>query len=255
MKVLIIEDEPLAAKRLKSILAQVNDTVHVIQVIDSIEDSVEWLNNNSLPDLIFMDIMLADGQSFEIFEKFELNVPVIFTTAYDEFAIQAFKVNSIDYLLKPIEPTMLSLALKKFALVTPSSDLLKNTIKSLLASTGESTEPAKYKKRFLVKSGDKFIPISISNVAYFSSSDKLSFLTTTENKRFMLDYTLDELENIVDPVTFFKLNRQYLVSFTSINVVHNFFNGKLKAFISPEITDGIIVSREKAQLFKTWLNR
>ena len=226
----------------------------MLDVVDSIRESVEWLNNNSLPELIFMDIILADGQSFEIFEQISLNVPVIFTTAYNEFAIQAFKVNSIDYLLKPVDPEMLRMALKKYALITPSSALFRQTIISLLASSN-NTAATEYKKRFLVKSGDKFIPISISDIAYFSFSDKLTFLTTRENKRYMLDYTLDELEAIVDPAFFFRLNRQYIVSFVSMNVVHNFFNGKLKAFVHPEISEGIIVSKEKAHLLKAWLNR
>jgi DNA-binding LytR/AlgR family response regulator len=254
MKVLIIEDEPLAAKRLQSMLDQIDPKIQVLAVVDSIAESVEWLDENTPPDLIFMDIMLADGQSFEIFEQIEIHVPVIFTTAYDEFAIRAFKVNSIDYLLKPIGAEMLSAALKKYALINPSSEIFRQTIKSLLNAVANNLPP-EYKNRFLVKTGDKFIPVTIADIAYFSFSDRLTFLTTTANKRFMLGSTLDDLEAVVDPKVFFRLNRKYIVSFPAINTVHNYFNGKLKTFVFPEIIEGIIVSKEKAQLFKNWLDR
>ena len=256
MKVLIIEDEAPAARRLQSLLTECDPSIQISAVIDSIEDAVAWLNNYPHPELIFMDIMLADGQSFEIFEHVDIAVPIIFTTAYDEFAIKAFKVNSIDYLLKPIEPQLLATALKKYNSIQRSTVNLKEVMESLLLDGIKSQKSgADFKNRFLIKSGDKFIPIETSQVAYFSFEDKLTFLHTIHQKRHMLDYTLDELETLIDPRLFFRLNRQYIASFSSIKTVHNYFNGKLKVYLTPDVKDGIIVSKERATFFKLWLNR
>lgn len=256
MKVLIVEDEAPAARRLQLLLAEYDPKIQVVAVIDSIEDAVEWLRNFPHPELIFMDIMLADGQSFEIFEQVEIKTPIIFTTAYDEFAIKAFKVNSIDYLLKPIDPPLLAAALKKHNTIFHSPENLKTVIESLLVTgfKGNESRPD-YKNRFLIKSGDKFFPVETSQVAYFVFEDKLTFLYTIQQKRYMLDHTLDELEKLVDPNLFFRLNRQYITSFSSIKTVHNYFNGKLKVYVQPEIPSGIIVSKERAPYFKQWLNR
>ncbi|CAG4997258.1 Sensory transduction protein LytR [Dyadobacter sp. CECT 9275] len=256
MKVLIIEDEAVAARRLQNLLHEVDPSIEVVSVVDSIEDAVLWFGEFAHPELIFMDIMLADGQSFEIFEHVEIKVPIIFTTAYDEFAIKAFKVNSIDYLLKPIELPLLADALKKFhSLIRPHQNM-KEVIASLLVTRQGNEEPRPdFKNRFLVKLGDKFIPIPISEVSYFSFEDKISFLYTNSNRRYMLDHTLDELEKLVDPTLFFRLNRQYIVSFSAIKSVHNYFNGKLKVFTEPLVSAGIIVSKERAQSFKSWLNK
>ncbi len=256
MKVLIIEDEAPAARRLQSLLAEYDPSIQISAVIDSIEDAVTWLNNYPHPELIFMDIMLADGQSFEIFEHVEITVPIIFTTAYDEFAIKAFKVNSIDYLLKPIEPQLLAMALKKYNSTQRSTVNLNEIMESLLVGGIKSQKSRPdFKNRFLIKSGDKFIPIEISQVAYFSFEDKLTFLHTIHQKRHMLDHTLDELETLIDPNLFFRLNRQYIASFSSIKTVHNYFNGKLKVYLNPEIKEGVVVSKERAHFFKLWLNR
>lgn len=256
MNVLIIEDEALAAQRLKKLLLEIDPAIRIVQMIDSIEQSVEWLNDYPHPDLIIMDIMLADGESFEIFKRTEVTSPVIFTTAYDEFAIRAFKVNSIDYLLKPVELDLLSQALKKHASLASVPVNFKQIIESLITGRNERTEnETGYKKRFLIKSGDKFVPISIGEVAYFCFVDKLTFLITTAQKRYMLDHTLDELEAIVDPRVFFRLNRQYIAAVNSIKLIHNYFNGKLKVIVAPDIPEGIIVSKERAQSFKSWLNR
>lgn len=256
MKVLIIEDEAPAARRLQQLLESHDPTIQIINIIDSIEDAVQWLKDFPHPELIFMDIMLADGQSFEIFEHVEVKVPIIFTTAYDEYAIRAFKVNSIDYLLKPIEPLLLAQALNKYRFISQSPGNLKEIVESLLLSQlkSQQTRPT-YKNRFLIKSGDKFIPVETADVAYFSFEDKLTFLHTINQKRYMLDHTLDELEKLIDPNFFFRLNRQYIVSFSSIKTVHNYFNGKLKVYVFPEVASGIIVSKEKAHHFKLWLNR
>lgn len=249
MKILIIEDEPLAAERLQSLLMQYNQHFVITAILDSVTSSVNYLNSFNTPDLIFMDIMLADGQSFEIFEKIDINVPVIFTTAYDEFALKAFKVNSVDYLLKPIDSMLLNQALKKFMTISRNFDKIREFVKSLMV-----TEPMLYKSRFLVKSGETYIPVILSEIAYFSYEDKLTFLYTKAAKRFMLDQSLDELESLLDPKLFFRLNRQYLSSFAAIKSVHPYFNSKLKVHLSPGAVDAITVSRERASNLKAWLD-
>lgn len=249
MNTLIIEDEPLAAERLQNLLSAQNQPIIVIKVIDSVKASIIYLKNYPEPDLIFMDIMLADGQSFEIFEHVNINVPIIFTTAYNEFALQAFKVNSIDYLLKPIDPQLLDQALKKLKTIRQSQDQLKNLFQSTLFK-----ESAVYKSRFLVKSGETFTPVAISEIAYFVYEDKITFLYTNTGKRFMLDYSLDELEKMLDLKLFFRLNRQYLSSFSAVKSVHSYFNSKLKVHLLPHAADDIIVSKEKAASLKAWLD-
>ncbi len=255
MKVLIIEDEALAARRLQQLLEGHDPTIQVIAVLDSIEDAVQWLKGFPHPDLIFMDIMLADGQSFEIFEKVEVRVPIIFTTAYDEYAIRAFKVNSIDYLLKPVEPLLLAQALNKYRFISQSPGNLREIMESLLNQTkGADARPA-FKNRFLIRIGDKYIPVETREIAWFCFEDKLAFLYTIKQKRYMLDHTLDELENLIDPYLFFRLNRQYIASFSAIKSVHNYFGGKLKVYLTTELENGIVVSKEKAHFLKQWLDR
>jgi len=253
MKILIIEDEVLAARRLEKLLMEYDPSITILDVIDSVEDSVLWFKDNPQVDLIFMDIMLADGQSFEIFEHVEVKTPVIFTTAFDEFAIQAFKVNSIDYLLKPVESQLLGGAMRKFHSMHPAPENFKAIIESLVSGRSKESNQ-QYRNRFLVKQGDKFIPISVTEVAHFSFEDKLSFLNTISNKRYMLDYTLDELDKMLDPHVFFRLNRQYITSISAVRSVHSYFNGKLKVYVDPEVSAGIIVSKNRANHFKLWLN-
>lgn len=255
MKILIVEDEVLAARRLQTLLKEVGRDIEILAVLDSIEDSVDWLRINDQPDLIFMDIMLADGQSFEIFDQVEINAPVIFTTAYDEFAIKAFKVNSIDYLLKPVEAVLLSQALKKYNSVATIPEKLKQTMLELIQGVKNETTRTDFKSRFLVKSGTRYIPVSCQEAAYFNFENKLTFLTTRTGKKYMLDLSLDELEALLDPHLFFRLSRQYIASFSAIKTVHTYFNGKLKIYVEPEILSGIISSRERAPMLKLWLDR
>ena len=256
MKVLIIEDEAPAAGRLQLLLQAHDPTIHITGILESVEDAVQWLKDFPHPELIFMDIMLADGQSFEIFEHIEVKAPIIFITAYDEYAIRAFKVNSIDYLLKPVEPLLLAQALNKYRFISQSPYNLKEVIESLLVTQLKVADqkPA-FKNRFLIRAGDKLISIEAGEIAYFSFEDKLTFLHTIKSKRYMIDHTLDELESLVDPYRFFRLNRQYITSFGSITAIHNYFGSKLKVYLSQDIADGIIVSKEKAHFLKIWLNR
>lgn len=232
MKVLIIEDEAPAARRLKKLLAEIDGSVEVMDVIDSVEASVKWLHSHAAPEAIFMDIQLADGESFEIFKRVPVSSPVIFTTAYDEFAIEAFKVNSIDYLLKPIEPEELKRSLNKFKnlklqLSANDNDILKSLISVMRKPLQE------FKERFLIKLGERLISVDVNNIAYFKTEDKFSCIFTNNEKKYLTDHTLDELEKLLDPKSFFRLNRQFIAHYSAIDSIHNYFNGKLKLHLSP----------------------
>lgn len=203
------------------------------------------------PDLVLMDIELADGQSFDIFKKCELHAPVIFTTAYDEFAIKAFKVNSIDYLLKPIKENELQSAIEKFK----RSDRTQGSvpINALLEKLEQLSKPGGYRSRFLIKQGQKMISIDISDVAYLFSENKCTYIRTFQNQKFIFDIPLDILEKELSPRYFFRANRQYILSEKSVVSIHTWFNQKLKVEIKPDADEHIIVSRDKSNAFKTWL--
>lgn len=255
MKVLIIEDETLAAKRIRKMVEELEENIEIIGITDSIESSVTFLKNNTHPDLILMDIELADGQSFEIFNQVEVKSTIIFTTAYDEYAIRAFKVNSIDYLLKPITQEDLKRGIDKYKnWVGANHDISapKIDLDSIVMALREQNVQA-YKRRFLVKQGQKFIPLEIQDIAYFYTEDKVSFIKTLSDQRYVVDHSLDELEQLLDPVYFFRANRQFIVSPKSLEGIHNHFNGKLKINLKPSISEEVYVSRERAADFKTWL--
>lgn len=249
MNILIIEDENPAAKRLMQLIKEVLPKAFLYGNLDSIESSIDWLSSNPAPDLIFCDIQLADGLSFSIFEKIEVNSPIIFTTAFDQYAIKAFKLNSIDYLLKPIDPKELKHAIEKFQqqIQTPTLDF--NKIKEIIQAENKT-----YKSRFLVKIGEKIQSIQASDAAYFYSEERITFLKTYENKKFILDYTLDQLENMLEPKQFFRLNRKYITSFSSISEIHTYSNSRLKIILKDCSDNDILVSREKVGAFKDWLD-
>ena len=256
MTVLIIEDEELAAERLAGMLLKMDSLIEIVSVIDSVEDSILWLKENTAPDLIFMDIMLADGNSFEIFDEVDITSFIIFTTAYNDYAIKAFKVNSIDYLLKPIEADLLANALTKFKMLSPAKSETGEIAKILYdLQKGSKSPPRDYKERFLVKTGNKLIPIVVSDINYFSYENKLTFLYNNKGMRYMLENRLEELDLMLDPNNFFRLNRQFITSFYAVKTVHNYFNSKLKVFLNDGPLDGIIVSRYRANLLKEWLNK
>lgn len=252
MKTLIIEDELPASRRLKSLIEEISTEIEVLAVLDSIEESVKWLNDNPKPDLIFLDIQLADGLSFEIFEQVEVSSSIIFTTAFDDYTLQAFKVNSIDYLLKPIDKEELQKSIEKFEqLKTQFSK--ESHIQDLLKYI--NSDKKDYKSRFLVKFGDKLLSILSENIAYFYAEDKIVLLITLEGKKYAIDYTLDQLESLLNPSTFFRLNRKFIAHFQAIGQIHQYFKGKLKIDLIPKTEQEIIVSREKSPLFKKWLNQ
>lgn len=253
MKVLIIEDEDLAVKKLQKTLSFVDNTIEIAGITDSISSSVEWLQNNEAPDLILMDIELADGQSFAIFDLISVTSPVIFTTSYDEFALKAFKVNSIDYLLKPVQPEDLEVALKKYKSMrghTTTTD-----IQSLVKELQQQLFPKEYRKRFLVKNGQKLISIAIDSIAYFYSDGRLNFFRTVDNKKYVVDYTMDELEDMLNPQDYFRVSRSFYVSIACISKIDDYFGNRLILQLQPATDKEVLVSREKVMSFKKWMGK
>ncbi len=254
MNVFIIEDEDLAVKKLVKILEGLNRSIAIVGTADSIVGSVEWLGSNPAPDLILMDIELADGQSFEIFNQIEVGSPVIFTTSYDEYALKAFKVNSVDYLLKPIQQEELSAALDKFS---KTQGQAKPAIKleNLIESLHEKLQPKTYRKRFLVKHANKLLSVEVEEIAYFYSDGRVNFFKTKDNKRIIIDYTLDELENMLDPEQFFRISRSFFVSIPAVDKIDEYFGNRLLLGLKPASDKEALVSREKVSEFKRWMGK
>ena len=250
MKVVIIEDEPLAAKNLQRLLQDIDTTIEVIAVIDSVSGALKWLKSNTLPDLFFMDIQLSDGVSFDILSQISIDKPIIFTTAYDEYAIRAFKVNSIDYLLKPIDKTDLKLALDKYHKYYENSGKTTD-INSLLETINKQSN--KYKERFLVHHKSGLMPIPAKEVAAFYK-DPIIYLLTTDGQRYVTDFnTVDEIEELVNPVSFYRANRQMLVNKSSVLNMTKHHTGKMELKIKGHESLIIDISREKAQEFRVWV--
>ena len=252
MKVLIIEDEFYASDRLKNILQKIDPSIEILAIIETVEKSIKWLQKNDGPDLMLVDIQLSDGISLEIFEKIQVECAIIFTTAYDEYAIQAFKVNSIDYLLKPINQKDLKNSIEKFYKIKDkhSSEARKN-IELLLNQINFKKD--KFQTRLLVKTGSVMQSIDIEKVAYFFIKNQLCYLMTNDKERFALDYNLDEIEKLVNPEMFFRINRQMIVSQKAIKKIHPFFSSRLLLDLKPEFTEDVIVSKRKVSLFKKWM--
>lgn len=243
MNVLIIEDEQLAQEELVRIINKRFPTMTIAAILGSVKESIEWLRENSV-DLIFMDIQLSDGISFDIFEYVEIRTPVIFTTAYDQYAIQAFKVNSIGYLLKPIIEDDLVSAVDKL-------DYQPDKIQELL----NLLQPSKsYKSRIVIKTGDKFNFLDMNEVAYFYAEDRVTFVVTKQGKAKIVDYTIEALEPLLDPKRFFKLTRGCIASIDSISDVSKYFNSRLKIKLKPEYKGELLVSRVRVSDFLKWLN-
>ncbi|NJK84365.1 MAG: response regulator transcription factor [Bacteroidia bacterium] len=254
MKALIIEDEAPAGRRLKKIIEEIDPGFKILDVIDSIESSVKWLKNHHMPDMIFMDIQLADGLSFAIFDQVEIQAPVIFTTAYDEYTLKAFKVNSIDYLLKPIDKEELKVSIRKFEqLKNQFAQVPSPNLETLLKSL--HLDKKEHKSRFLVRLGERLVSVPEHEIAYLYAEQKIVLLITNQNEKYAVDYSLDELEALLNPEVFFRLNRQFLARVQSIGSIYHYFKGKLKVKLLPEINQEVIVSREKSPFFKQWLDR
>jgi len=253
MNILIIEDEQPAAKRLTQLILKEESEAKIAGTLDSVESAVKWIKTFNAPDLIFMDIQLADGLSFDIFTKVKINSPIIFTTAYDQYALQAFKVNSVDYLLKPIDPDELSKAFAKFKMVYAHEPATydQGAIQQLIQAMTKKD----YKERFLVKTGQHLQYINVEDIAYFYSEDGLVHLQTKTTKRYIVDYTLDQLERMVDPNCFFRINRKIITNICAVKKIHTYFNSRLLLDLAPKINLEVIVSRDRVGDFKQWLDK
>jgi DNA-binding LytR/AlgR family response regulator len=252
MKVLIIEDEKFAVQRLSSFLQQSEKQIDILATTDTVEASVNFLNTAPELDLIFMDIALGDGKSFEIFEKTAVQCPVIFITAFDEYAIQAFKHNSIDYLLKPLKKEELEYALNKFR-TQHVQRKEQFDFTTLLAQFREKRDG--YRTRFMVKKGTRLFSINAEEIAFFYTKERLQYLKTFEKEDYIIENNLDELEEQLDPAHFFRVNRQFIISHPAIDKMHLWFDGKIKLSVTPAAYEDIIISRLRANDFKKWLGK
>lgn len=258
MNVLIIEDESATARRLQKLLSETDPSIHVLATLESIAQTVNWLTTNGEPDLMFMDINLSDGLSFGVFTEIEVNCPVIFTTAYDQYAIQAFKVNSIDYLLKPINKEGLAESLRKYNKLKPqktdqetNAGLTKLDIAKLAVALG--MHKPDYLKRFVVKFGDVIKAIEIKDVAYFYSDEKIVFMTLKEGKSYPVDFTIDHLEKRLNPEEFFRINRKFIINYYSIEKMISYSKSRIRITLNPPCELEAISSTERSGEFKEWL--
>jgi DNA-binding LytR/AlgR family response regulator len=251
MNVVIVEDEKLSADHLTLLLHKIDDNIQVIKYLDTVKSTVQAFKEGLQADLLFLDIHLADGNSFEIFSNIQLDIPIVFTTAYDHYAIQAFKQNSIDYLLKPVLLQDLKFALEKFKKQqqTTNKQLIENI------TTAYQQMHKQYKSRFLVKIGQTIDTIQTDDIHHFETHDSLSFLITDKGNRYPIDYTLDQLETMLQPKDFFRMNRKIIIHFKSIEKVNTYFNGRLSVSAKRLEGDARIVSRERVGDFKDWLDQ
>lgn len=250
IKTLIIEDEQPAAQRLQKLIAETSPDIHVECILDSIEASVDWLQQHPSPELIFLDIQLSDGLSFEIFKKIKVDSFIIFTTAFDEYAIKAFELNSIDYLLKPVNKEHLTRALEKFRTMHGRLQFDVNQLLNVI----ENRKSA-YKSRFVINIGSKIKSIETEEIAYFYSMEKSTFLSTKEGKSYPVDFSLDNLETMVNPEVFFRINRQYLVSYNAISNILVLSKSRIRLELIPAPDEEIFVSNARAPDFRKWLDR
>ena len=251
MKILIVENEIPASEKLIRLLKKIDKSISVIGVAESVEEAVNRLQAKPEPDLILMDIQLDDGLCFEIFEIMTVDTPVIFTTAYDEFTLKAFKVNSIDYLLKPIEEEALKSAIDKYKKLYADKDPFKRDFKLLINEFRNQ-----YKSRFLIKIGDKFRSILTSEISHFYINERSVFLSDYQGKDSGIDYSLDQLQGMMDPHKFFRINRECIVNINAITLMHSYSSSRLQLTLKDrEKSDLFVVSREKVAEFKKWIDR
>jgi DNA-binding LytR/AlgR family response regulator len=248
-RTLIIEDEAHAAAKLKRNISEVDPEIEIVDVVDCVDDAVNWLQTNEA-DLILLEIHLGDTLSFEIFDQVKINTPIIFTTAYDQYAIRAFKLNSLDYLLKPVRKEELAAALKKFR--EKGLDQQRIDMDQLIKAMRSDQE---YQKRFMIYTGDKIRTIPVEEVAYFFAEGKYCYLVSLDNHEYLLDFTLDKLEKVINPDLFFRINRKFIISFDSIIEMHTYPKGRVKIDLKPHNKREAIVSIERSPDFKRWLNR
>jgi DNA-binding LytR/AlgR family response regulator len=249
MKVLIVEDEQLASQKLVRILEKIDNNIEILEIIESVEDTTNWLFNNPPPDLIFLDIQLEDGICFEIFENYTINTPVIFTTAYDDYALKAFKVNSVDYLLKPIAPDDLKIAIEKFREVHQKIDYTK--IESIINQLKPKT-----KERFLIKIGEHYRSVPTQSINFIYIKERCNFVNVETGKNLAIDYSLDKIEQLIDSKMFFRVNRNFIINFSAIHDIIAYSSSRLKIIpVNWTERDEILVSRERVTDFKNWMDR
>lgn len=251
MNVLIIEDEERAFENLKSILLEIDPSIHILSWLQSVEQSICWLNTNDCPDLIFLDIQLSDDLSFKIFESVEVTAPIVFTTAFEEYAIKAFELNSIDYILKPISRNSIEKSITKFK---SNNHRTTQSYTNLIQDLKSFSVNQSYKERFLVNKGDELLIIPIADIAYFFK-DSETYIVSKNGDRYAIKFTLDELIHLLDPVQFYRINRQMIVSIHAISKITLWFQGKLKLRLIPEFNTTVFVSREGATKFKAWMDK
>jgi two-component system, LytTR family, response regulator LytT len=252
MKIAIIEDEEMAVQQLKSLLPATITNAEVVAVIDTVEDAVDWLNTRPAVDLLFLDIHLADGSCFAIFQQCKIDIPVIFITAYDRYAIQAFEVNSIDYLLKPVRNERLQQALDKFQRLTTPGRLALSE-QRLQDITAEITKATSYKRHFLIPYKDRLIPVQADEFAWFEIKGGVVRGITFDKKHWLLEESLDELSESLNPETFYRANRQFLVSRKAIKEVEYYFNGRFCLHMCPIPEEPVLISKAKAGRFREWM--
>lgn len=256
MNILVIEDEELAAEKLISSLKDIDPEINILGTTESVEGTLQWLRDHKSPDLIFSDIHLADGLCFDIFKDRMVECPVVFTTAYDHYAIRAFEVNSIAYLLKPIQKEKLQESLKKYSSLkdkfTPHDPQQLNRLVDIIQK-GSSN----YKSRFLVKVGQKIKSIPSAKIAYFYTREKLNYIVTISGDKYPVDHTLEEVDNGMDSRHFFRVNRKFVINIEAVKEIHPYFKGRLKIELDPEpdLSEDIVVSSERTPAFKEWLDQ
>jgi len=251
MNVAIIEDEKLSAEHLCNLLTKIDPAIRVLQTFDTVKNSVLAFKNGLKADLLFVDIHLADGLSFDIFQEISIETPIIFTTAYDEYAIRAFKLNSVDYLLKPVGLEDLKNALEKFRKLSRNDQaiMLDNLVQSWQFMNKQ------YKSRFMIKIGENIVSVKTGDIAHFVFEDGIVLMVTNSNRNYPVDFTLDQLESLLDPIEFFRINRKVIINFNSFQKTGTYFNSRLKITSHLLHDDDSIVSRERVNSFKEWLGR
>ena len=253
MKVLIIEDEALAAEKLQVMLKEIDPGLEIAGITKSVEGTLHWLQSHPEPDLIISDIHLSDSLCFDIFTGIKPRCPVIFATAYDQYAIQAFEVNSIDYLLKPIQKEKLKNSIEKFHRLKSKNDMAFHDLDKIAAIITQSRKA--YKSRFLVKVGTKIKSLQVNQICYFFTHEKMTYIVTKDGKKYPVDHSLEEIDNLLNPNDFFRVNRKYVIHIDAVNEIHPYFKGRLKISLTPPVHDAIVISAEKTPSFKAWLDK
>ena len=253
MKAIIIEDEHLAAQALTGLLREVAPEIQIIAVLQSIDESVEWFQLHDTPDLVFMDIHLADGSSFSIFESVDISCPIIFTTAYDQYALRAFDVNSVDYLLKPVDKSHLERAIRKFRNIKNSTEIAENNSQLIEKLVLAMRQSSAYKSTLLIPVKDKLIPLAVKTLAYIYTENKIVRAVGFDGSETFIEQTLEELASQLDSRQFYRANRQYIVSRSAVKDISLWFNGRLSVNLTVKTPDRILVSRLNVKEFKEWL--